>query len=128
MCVRRIRLKQRRMLQKIIISTSNVVRLLLHSRLFSKRKCQHTEKIFLVLEFLLGKYNKVEFSQKYLFLFRVDHCPQFLFALVAAKITFFVSHPLLVFSNFFDQDVGGKTKQKIIDMYLLRPIVSTKKT
>jgi len=64
---------------------------------YFQRNCQHVEKIFLVLEFLLGKY-KVELSQKYLFLFRVDHCPQFLFAQVAAKITFFVSHPLLVSS------------------------------
>jgi hypothetical protein len=74
------------MLRKIILSTSNVV-CLVHSRLFSKRNSQHAENIFLVLEFLLAK---VELSQKYLFLFRVDHCPQFLFAQVAAKITFFV--------------------------------------
>jgi len=57
------------------------------AKLFSKRNCQHTEKTFLVLDFLFAKY-KVELSQKYLFLFRVDHCPLFLFAQVAAKITF----------------------------------------
>jgi len=84
------------MLRKIIISTTNVV-CLVHSRLFSKRNLPHAENTFLVVGFLLAKY-KVELTQKYLFLFRVDHCPQFLFAEVAAKITFFVSHPLLVFS------------------------------
>ena len=71
-----------------------------------KRNCI-TEKTFLVMAFLLGaKFCQILREHKNIcFFFPVDHCPHFLFARVAAKITF---------SSLLFLHLWRREKQKII--------------
>jgi len=106
------------MLRKIIISTKCS---LVHSQLFSfrsKKKLSAQKSHFLCWNFFLQNIRWS--SQKYLFLsFRVDHCPLFLFAEVAAKITFlFLIHFLLEFSPSLTKSLGeNKTENYLICIF-----------
>ena len=83
---------------------------------------------FLVLEFLFAKY-KVELTKISVFIISRRSLPTVLICWSCCQNHLFVSYPLppRVFS-IFDQEFGGKQNRKLFDMYLLRPIVSTKKT
>ena len=103
------------MLRKIIISTKCS---LVHSQLFSFRSKKKLSAHFLCWNFFLQNIRWS--SQKYLFLsFRVDHCPLFLFAEVAAKITFlFLIHFLLEFSPSLTKSLGeNKTENYLICIF-----------